>query len=207
MTAVENPVAALAVSQLEPAGFWIRAGARLVDWIVFAFVGLVVGLVLLVIAGIVEGLTGRPADEMLASMQKTTFIGWIGGALTAIAYHACFEGVAGSTVGKRLMRLQVVSMDGGAIRFAQAWKRSVAFLLDALFFGGIAALIMDGSPEKRRAGDNWADTRVVRRRSLPMNERTPTARMFFGLALAVIVAGGFTALTQLLEYLWFLRSA
>jgi uncharacterized RDD family membrane protein YckC len=155
MAMTSTPDAAI---ELEPAGFWIRAGARLIDWMV---------------------------QTLRASIERTTFIGWIGGVLASLAYHSFSEGLSGSTVGKRLLRLQIIDVNLTPVSFGQGAKRSVAFLLDALFFGMIAAHFMNESLEKQRIGDQWAETRVVRRRSLPVSMRTPTRRMIGGFAAAI----------------------
>jgi uncharacterized RDD family membrane protein YckC len=190
----------------EAAGFWIRAAARFFDWLVMLVVGFLVAFVLVIIAGVVEGLTGRSADAFVASLGKTTWIGWIGSTLAMLGYPISFEGIAGSTVGKRMIGLQVLSTALEPINFLQGTKRSVAFLIDALFFGMVAASLMNDSPEKRRVGDQWAETRVVRRRSIPPSLRASTPRMLAALIAALITAGMLTAITHVLESLWLLRA-
>ena len=192
---------------LEPAGFWIRAVARLLDWVVFAFIGLCVGIGLAMVAAIAEELTGRPSATMMAALQETTFISWIGGVLTTLAYHSIFEGVVGSTVGKRLVGLHVIGMDAAPVRFAQGCKRTLGFFVDALFFGAIAAGEMKDSPEKQRLGDRWADTRVVRRRSLPPELRPRRREFVAAMIAAVHVTTIVTVITCLLEYAWRARGA
>lgn len=194
-------------SALEPAGFWIRAAARIIDWVVLGIVGMFVGVFLALIAGIVEATTGGPAPDLLEAMTKTTFIGWIGGVITNLGYHSLFEGVAGSTVGKRVLGLHVVAFDLTPVRFDQAVKRSIGFLVDALFFGAIAAGEMKDSPEKQRIGDRWGETRVVRRRSLPLELRPSTLQFFAAFVAAVQIAFLVTLATQGMEYLWHVRGA
>lgn len=192
---------------LEPAGFWIRAGARLLDIGVQTVVGFVVAMIMAIIAGMMESMGGRPAADFVASMERTTFIGWIGSVLTVIAYHSCFEGLAGTTIGKRIFGLQVVDATAGPVTFMQGVKRSVAFMVDGLFFGAIGAHSMSESPEKQRIGDHWAKTRVVRRRSLPHHLRTPAWRVLAGLLLATVVVALLTTATHLGEYLRFISGA
>ncbi|HEX8408247.1 MAG TPA: RDD family protein [Thermoanaerobaculia bacterium] len=188
-----------------PAGFWIRAAARILDWGVLGVLGLVTGMVMIFVAWMIEGASGHPAAPFIASMERTTLIGWIGSTIATMAYHACFEGTAGSTIGKRLLQLQVMSVTGQPIGFMQGVKRSVAFVVDALFFGAIGGQAMAESPEKRRIGDNWAGTRVVRRRSLPRELQTRRWQMVAGFVLAAEVATLWIVLTQLAEYFWFVQ--
>jgi uncharacterized RDD family membrane protein YckC len=192
---------------LEPAGFWIRAGARLADIAVQTVVGFVVGIIMAIIAGMMEAMGGRPAADFIASMERTTFIGWIGSVLTVIAYHSCFEGLAGTTIGKRIFGLQVIDMATGPVTFTQGVKRSLGFLVDGLFFGAIGAHSMNESPEKQRVGDHWAKTRVVRRRSLPHHLRTPSWRVLAGFLLATLVLALLDTATLLGEYLLFIGRA
>jgi uncharacterized RDD family membrane protein YckC len=194
-------------SALEPAGFWIRAAARLIDWCVLAMVGVLVSFVAGIAAAAISMATGRSMNALIEGLGKTTFIGWIGSAVASVAYYTLFEGVAGTTVGKRLIGLHVISMDLSPVRFGQALKRSVAFLVDALFFGAIGAGEMSGSPEKQRIGDRWANTRVVRRRTLPPEGRPPKLLFFAALVSAVDVAFLITAVTKVLEYFWLTRGA
>ncbi|MGN6183352.1 MAG: RDD family protein [Thermoanaerobaculia bacterium] len=154
--------------QYEPADFWIRAGARFIDWIAM-FGGL---LVVMFVVAIVAMLTDQP--RLVRAIEKDGGIdGWIFGALLQVGYHAVFEGFSGTTIGKRLTGLQVIGIDLAPVRFRQALYRSAAFLIDSLFFGLVAYRHMRESPERSRLGDEWADTRVVRRRSLPESLRTP----------------------------------
>jgi uncharacterized RDD family membrane protein YckC len=192
---------------LDSAGFWIRAAARFIDWLVLGIVGITVGFLFAVIAVALESITGRASSDVIESLQQTSFIGWIGSVIATLAYHSLFEGVAGSTVGKRMLGLQVIAMDGTPVRFVQGVRRSLAFLFDALFFGAIAAGEMNNSPEKQRIGDRWAGTRVVRRRSLPVELHPPTLQYVAALVAAVEVAWLLTAVTQVLEYLWHMRGA
>ncbi|MDP9193784.1 MAG: RDD family protein [Acidobacteriota bacterium] len=174
---------------------------------VLGIAGVFVALICGVLAGFLEAATGRPASDMIESMQRTTFIGWIGSFIATLAYHSLFEGVAGSTVGKRMLGLQVIAADGTPMRFVQAVKRSLAFAVDALFFGAIAAMAMSDSLEKQRVGDRWAETRVVRRRSLPVEMHPPTLQYLAAFVSAVEVAGLITVATEIAEYLWHIRGA
>lgn len=191
----------------DAAGFWIRASARLLDWVVLTGVTLAVGVMMVLVAAILESVSGRPAANFIASMERNTFIGWIGSTMAALAYHIGFESIAGSTVGKRLLRLQIISVAARPITFLQAVKRSLGFLVDALFFGAIAAHEMNESSMKQRVGDKWADTRVVRRSSLPPELYTPTWRLIAGFFLAAFAASVFVAATQMCEFLWMMHGA
>jgi uncharacterized RDD family membrane protein YckC len=190
------------IRRLEPAGFWIRAGARLIDWGVMGAVGVVVGVLFAIVATVMETATGRPASEIISVVEHTTFISTIGSLLAAISYQSLFEGVSGSSVGKRLLGLHVISLDATPIRFHQGVKRSVAFLVDALFFGAIAWGQMKDSPERQRVGDHWAGTRVVLRRSLDA-KLLPSGLQFFAALVAALQFGFLViAMNVALEMWW-----
>ncbi len=80
-----------------------------------------------------------------------------------LGYHTLWEGTSGTTLGKRLAKLRVVSLDGGPVGFRRAFKRNLARLLDAMAFY-LVALVVAAQPGKQRSqriGDRWAGTLVV----------------------------------------------
>jgi uncharacterized RDD family membrane protein YckC len=151
------------MDQLEPAGFWIRACARAIDVAVLTAI-------------------------LVMAFDSMNGVTWVGGTLAALAYHSCFEGLAGTSIGKRLLGLQVIAVQGVQITFAQAVNRSVAFLADSLVFGAVGWWFMNQSPEMQRIGDLVARTRVVRRRSLPEELRPAMRRFLVAMAVAIAVA-------------------
>lgn len=176
MSEIETPPIRGSAQSASPAavGFWKRGLARGLDTLflfMFAF-GIKTALALgFGIAWDRPSGTGSTAAFWLISVTGTT------------AYYVVFELLAGTTFGKAAVGAQVVALDLGAIRTAQAVKRSAAFFVDALFFGMIAAAVMSESPLKQRIGDSWAKTRVVRRRALSPTLRTrPTRIVSAGLA-------------------------
>jgi uncharacterized RDD family membrane protein YckC len=190
---------------LEPAGFWLRALAHLIDWVVLNGAAFITAFLVAVLAVAVQAVTGKDASGVLQSIDNMGFIGWIGGAVTFLSYHTLFEGISGSTVGKRIVGMQVIAADGRPIRLGQGAKRSLAFFIDSLFFGMIGAQSMNESPEKKRIGDHWAETRVVRRRSLPVALRTPAQRMLIGFMAAAASLAVADVATFVLNHLWYTR--
>jgi len=124
-------------------------------------------------------------DALLAGFGENTFFGVTLGVLGSMLYQTCMEGIHGSSLGKRLFGLTVLSEEGGLCSLRQAWKRSFAFLLDSFFFGLIGYSNARNSPRKQRVGDEWADTVVVRTRSLPAALRRSGKELF------AAFAGGF----------------
>jgi len=189
--------------ELRFAGFWIRAAAHCLDWLVQGVVGFAAALLLIAVAFFVDGLTGGAgAEHFVEGLGETNWVAWIGGPLAVVAYHAMFEGIAGTTVGKRLLKLQVIGEGGFPPTFVQGVKRSIAFLVDALFFGAIAWSHMKDSPDQQRIGDAWARTRVAYRESVPPHLRPSTLRFLGAFVAALAVTATFDIATEVLGYLW-----
>ena len=90
--------------------------------------------------------------------------GFLGYFLISIGYGLLFEFFwRGQTVGKRLMKIRVVDVQGLKLRFSQVLIRNLLRSVDAmpLFYmvGGIACVV---SPKAQRLGDLVANTVVIR---------------------------------------------
>lgn len=71
----------------------------------------------------------------------------------------------GQTIGKRVMAVQVVRVDGKEPAFTDHLLRSVFMLVDSMFSFGVVASVLIASSEKgQRFGDMAANTTVVRRK-------------------------------------------
>jgi uncharacterized RDD family membrane protein YckC len=168
----------------EGAGFGIRALARAIDAVVHLLVGAAVGVFTVLLVVVTGALRGQPADAELARLSVNTPLGYLAAFVGSVAMHTLAEGLHGSTLGKRLCGLTVISGDGSHAGVAAALKRSMAFLWDALFFGLVAYQKMSESPRRQRYGDAWADTQVVR-----ISELGPSQRRSFGRFLLSVIAG------------------
>jgi uncharacterized RDD family membrane protein YckC len=87
-----------------------------------------------------------------------TPIGWLAG----IAYYAYFEGSAsGQTVGKRAMKIRVISsIDGGPIGFGRGLLRYIGRIASSIPFGlGYFWMLWD--PERQTWHDKIASSVVV----------------------------------------------
>ena len=120
-----------------------------------------------------------------------------------VVYHTVAEGALGTTVGKRVMGLRVVTLELRPPSFRQAFQRSAGFFIDSFFFFLIAARAMSDSPIRQRVGDGWAGyTRVVYQRTL-QESAWPRGALFAGvMSGATLAAGRVFALGEYLSYLW-----
>jgi uncharacterized RDD family membrane protein YckC len=171
--------------EIEGVGFWPRAGARVIDAILHILVGFCTGILFGILIFIAAG--GHPDPLRLSKMQHTGIIGIVAALLGSVAFHTLCESVHGSTPGKLVFSMVVVQEDGSPCRPKGAFIRSVAYFVDALFFGLIGYLAMQKSNQEQRHGDEWAHTVVCKRwRVAPKNLRTG-GRFALGFFLAMIV--------------------
>jgi uncharacterized RDD family membrane protein YckC len=180
---------------LEGVGFWLRALARGIDLTVHFAATFLTGVTAVVIVSVAAAVTGGDPDEALARMTATPVLGYVAALLGGLLMHVCSEGLHGSTIGKRLCGITVVREDGGPAGPVAALKRSLAFYVDSLFFGLLAAMRMADSPERQRIGDSWAGTVVVRIRALPP-ERRRSALRFVLAAAAGLTADAFVVFVE-----------
>ena len=109
---------------LEGAGFGIRALARLIDTGVGLAVGLATGIAAGILIAIGSVVRGVAPDAAVAALSETGPLGFIAGLLGTVAMHTASEGLHGSTIGKRLCGLTVVSEGGAPATVAGALKRA-----------------------------------------------------------------------------------
>jgi uncharacterized RDD family membrane protein YckC len=157
---------------LEGVGFWPRAAARLVDTTMHYTIGRCSGYFFGFLTILVIRAT-HSRDLLLALRGVHVSIGILFfSILGAIAFHTICEGMHGSTPGKRLFSLVVVQEDGTPCRMRSALVRSLAYLVDSLFFGLVGYFNMQKSPQQQRHGDEWAHTVVCKRSTVaPENLR------------------------------------
>ena len=120
-----------------PAGFWIRADAFLIDGI---FLGLTVTLVEFVVGGIPKIFS----DGMLG-----------------ILYFSLCHGLWGQTLGKKIFKIRVVTVEGLPISMKTAWLRAFATIISQLTLG-IGYLMAGWRSDKRALHDLAVKTCVVR---------------------------------------------
>ncbi len=97
----------------------------------------------------------------------TTTVNWPWLVLIALLYFFLQEAAFSTTLGKAIMGLRVIDMNGRSITFSAALIRNVLLLVDtfvSLLVGGISMAI---SPYRQRIGDRFARTFVVDARTAP----------------------------------------
>lgn len=154
------------LSPISGSGFGIRAVARVIDTIFGLSLGLFAGILGAIALVFLEraGIANAGWQERVGG---TNLPGWGLSLLGNLVYHSLTEGMYGASLGKLVCQLRVVAEDTRHITVIQAFKRSLAYLWDALFFGLIGYSSMKESALNQRYGDHWAKTVVIRSRELP----------------------------------------
>ena len=81
-----------------------------------------------------------------------------------VLYFIFLEGVFGATIGKKLLGISVISLDGGKPGLIRSIIRNFLRLVDSLpALNILGVYLILSSPEKTRFGDRIAKTRVIMR--------------------------------------------
>lgn len=76
-------------------------------------------------------------------------------------YFVLIEGHYGATIGHRIFNLRVLNFNRNEISFSQALKRHLLDIMDFIFYGFPAIIVIRNSEKHQRIGDMWAKTIVV----------------------------------------------
>jgi uncharacterized RDD family membrane protein YckC len=138
------------------AGFWIRAGAKIIDGLILGMFQMILTIPIMILTG-VAGSSENPAVTIVAMI----FLYGLQFAMY-IAYPTFMIGKYGATLGKMACQIRVVVSDGGKITYWRALGRAFAEWLSSLTMG-IGYIIAGFDDEKRTLHDRICDTRVVYR--------------------------------------------
>jgi len=135
--------------ELAYADFWIRARAKIIDWII---IGIVSFLILTSIGFIMAGSFFRLPVFIISNLIRIVF---------AAAYTTWFLGKFAATPGKMACRLKVVTSTGRRISYRRALGRHFAAILSGLILS-IGYLMAAFDHQKRTLHDRICNTRVVK---------------------------------------------
>lgn len=135
--------------ELRPAGFLRRFFALFIDWLVFSLIADVI------LFAYQAGLGQR---QGVANMD--VIFGVV--TVTALLYFTILTGDSGQTLGKKLLGIKVVRIDGEKVGYDRAFVRSLGYML-SVFFGTFLGFLWALWDRKKQAWhDKIAGTRVVR---------------------------------------------
>jgi uncharacterized RDD family membrane protein YckC len=136
---------------------WRRVRALLLDLLVFTILLNVVNLVY----GVTQVTSGSPLNGVYTTV---TTVAWPWLALLWMAYYIVPESLYGASLGKMLLGLCVVRVDGRPLGLRSILTRNVMRFIDVLpgfyLIGGLFTL---ATAYSQRVGDRWAGTTVVLR--------------------------------------------
>ncbi|MDY0190804.1 MAG: RDD family protein [Desulfuromonas sp.] len=151
--AVPPPVPAAANTDFgteQPAGFWVRVLAAILDSMLCNLLVFVMGFVLGLLLNFTNSYMGPSAQLLLMVM----------GILVTLFYYVFFTGYCGQTPGKMALHIKVVHKDGSDVSYGQAFVReTIGKTVSSLIFC-IGYLMVAFRSDKRGLHDLIAATKV-----------------------------------------------
>lgn len=156
---MKEGVAAPGIHQF--AGFWIRFGAKVIDWIVVG----VTQYIIMIPLGMFMFSSLSTAPETPEQLFTSGWLALMGvqqliSIAIPAAYNTYFIGRFGATLGKMACRLKVVTPEGDKVSYTRALGRNFAEWLSALILL-IGYIMAAFDNEKRALHDRICSTRVV----------------------------------------------
>ena len=133
-----------------PAGFWVRALAALIDLTIFGLVQFSFGFL--------AALAWGPAVEEELALQSAVAFFTL---LFTLAYSVVLHALAGQTIGKLLVGIRVVTVEGARVPAGTALLRYLAYYVSLAPFG-LGFLMAALRADRRALHDLLAGTRVER---------------------------------------------
>ncbi len=138
------------------AGFWIRVLAKVLD-------GLIIGLATVLLLGVLAAVFIPIGTKTQNPIFFITFgVLAFGIVMAAVTYQIWCLPKYGGTPGKRILRLRVVTAEGGPISWGRAIGRFFAEILNGMIPLYIGFIIAGFDAQKRTVHDHICSTRVVR---------------------------------------------
>ena len=139
-----------------PAGFWIRVLAAIIDGVILWILGLGIGAFFSNPQDVGPILTPSDVWRVMERALMSTE------SLMGTLYSIILVGAAGGTVGKLVLGLHIVRVDGRKVGYGRAFARYLASTLSALCLG-LGYLWIVFNKDKRGWHDYLCDTKVVRK--------------------------------------------
>jgi uncharacterized RDD family membrane protein YckC len=145
-----------------------RAGALLLDTVVYAGLAALAGLVF----GPPFTMENRTLYYSGGGYTRSFFVkvhlAAVIAGLVWVVYMTLAEWKAGASLGKRLVRIKVVRADGQPMDLGAAATRNALRVVDGVLFYLVGAILVWTSPLRQRLGDRAAKTLVVRADAVPI---------------------------------------
>jgi uncharacterized RDD family membrane protein YckC len=138
------------------AGFWIRAGAKMVDLVIFFVVEMALIFMFMPFSGFSYWATRGHAPNLSFFLIYPILMAF------HFSYSTFFVGKYGATPGKMALGLKIVTSQGQPLTYGKAFARVLAEMLSGIicYIGYIMVALND---EKKSLHDQICDTRVIRK--------------------------------------------
>jgi len=134
----------------QPAGFWVRVLAAIIDSMVCNVIVFAMGFALGMLLNVNNVYVG-PSIQMLLMLM---------GILVTLFYYVFFTGYCGQTPGKMAMHIKVVDKDGSDVSYGQAFVRETIGKTVSYLIFCIGYLMVAFRSDKRGLHDLMAATKV-----------------------------------------------
>lgn len=155
--------------------FFIRGVAFLIDNFVSMAVLLSVEFIITFFLGVIINIYARNAGLAFATQKASFILNFILGIVIELIYLVIFTWLSGTTPGKLLSNMRVVTESGERVGFKAALIRSVMLFVDSLFLGAVGFIKMK-PPLYQRNGDALAKTIVVEAKDPVVKQNYPAWR-------------------------------
>ena len=136
----------------QPAGFWVRVLAAIIDSVVCNILVFAMGFAI----GLLITQTGYSMNEMSQLLLMAM------GVVVTIFYYVFFTGYSGQTPGKMALHIKVIHNDGSDIGYGQAFIRETIGKAISYILLCIGYLMVAMRSDKRGLHDLIASTRVIK---------------------------------------------
>jgi uncharacterized RDD family membrane protein YckC len=168
--------------------FGPRAVAYLIDLAAIIGLGWLLGRAGSMVIPPVLAVFGRELF-FIKAVESSYGLRLLDSSVSFLLYAVLFESLFGATLGKLILNMRVVQLDGRLCGFGAAVVRGVLRIVDGLVFGAVAAYSMAQNPElQQRHGDRAARTVVVDRRDPFIRDRRAPWRFLVALVAFLCLA-------------------
>jgi uncharacterized RDD family membrane protein YckC len=149
------------LGQLDMASIGRRFAAIFIDGLIVTLPIMVLAFLVLLPLGLVEADQGENAMPAALSIFANLFVS-LGAAAIYILYEGLMLASGGQTVGKKAMKVKVVTAEGSELSSAQAWGRAASRqILGIVPCLGLIDYLVAFGQERTTIHDMMAKTRVV----------------------------------------------
>lgn len=177
-------------------GFWPRAFAYFLDFIVVNLTSLASGFVGITAFWFFLSIITTIFNYRTVDAEPARLYNYAIGFLVSLSYFISFEALSGTTPGKLILRMRVATLNGDRPSLTAAAIRALWRLIDGLFFGWVGGSSMT-PPLQQRHGDKRAMTIVVASNSSILRYKLSALRFILAALIYLLASSGIQGLALL----------